>query len=191
MKPWLLLALGACLGAGIVLIPAFLEHVHSLRHDAQRAADIAHTNVTFSFVAKGSMAAVAPLFGAGRERVWAPGWQPDVLWPTDGGDRSGMIFTVPHGHTQAVWVNTRLDLSNGNVQYVYVVPETLATVITIGMRPDHGSAHVTVTYDRTALTAGANARVLQLAEHDKQAGREWQHQINAFLSSGSRAIKAQ
>jgi hypothetical protein len=186
MKPWLLLVLGASLGAGVVLIPAFVEHVHSPRHDAQRGADVAHTSVTFSFVAKGSMAAVAPLFGAGGERGWAPGWQPDVLWPTDGGDRSGMVFTVAHGHTRAVWVNTRLDLGNGDVQYVYVVPETLATVITIEMRPDHGATHVTVTYDRTALTADANARVLQLAEHDKQAGSEWGHQINSFLAPGSK-----
>ena len=183
MRPLLLLALGACLGAGIVWIPALIEHVHTLRHDAQRAADLVHTSVTFSFVAKGSMAAVAPLFGAGREREWAPGWHPEILWPADGGDRSGMIFAVAHGHAQAVWVNTRLDLRNGDIQYVYVVPEILATVITIGIRPDHDEAHVTVTYERTALTADANARVLQLAEHDKQAGSEWQHQINGLLTS--------
>jgi hypothetical protein len=185
MRPWLLLALGACLGAAAVLIAPLVEHVHSLRHDVQGAAGVVHTSVTFSFVAKGSMDAVAPLFGAGRERAWAPGWQPEILWPTDGRDRSGMIFTVAHGHTQSAWVNTRFDLRNGDVQYVYVVPETLATVITIGMRPDHGATHVTVTYDRTALTEVANARVLQLAEHDKQAASKWQNQINGFLASGS------
>lgn len=183
MRPWLLLAIGACVGGAVALIPAFAAHVHSLRHNAQRGANVVHTSVTFSFVAKGSMAAVAPLFGADKERAWAPGWQPDVLWPADGSDRSGMIFTVAHGHTQAVWVNTRFDLRSGDVQYVYVVPETLATVITIGMRPDHGAARVTVTYDRTALTADANAHVLELAEHDKQAGSEWQQQINSFLTS--------
>ncbi len=186
MKPWLLLALGACLGGGVVMMPAFMEHLHSLRHDAQRAAGVVHTSVTFSFLAKGSMATVAPLFGARGERVWAPGWEPNVLWPTGDGDRSGMVFTVAHGHTRAVWINTRFDLQNGDVQYVYVVPQALATLITIGMRPDLRATRVTVTYDRTALTADANAHVLELAEHDKQAESEWEHQVNGFLAAESR-----
>lgn len=64
-----------------------------------------HFQNDFSFVAQAPMGVAAPLFGANRERVWAPDWNPVFLWPRDVADQPGMVFTVDHGDNIAVWVN--------------------------------------------------------------------------------------
>jgi hypothetical protein len=94
-----------------------------------------HFQNDFSFVAQAPMGVTAPLFGANRERVWAPDWNPVFLWPRDVADQPGMVFTVDHGDNIAVWVNTVFDLAAGRVQYVYVLPDVVATVISLQLVP--------------------------------------------------------
>lgn len=173
---------GGVIGAAVALaVPRLWAHLHG--HGAGGGA-LAHTEATFRFTAEAPMAEVAPLFGADRERVWAPGWNPRFLHPRPAADRRGMVFTVPHGHTDAVWVNSELDLARGVVQYVYVIPGALATLITLHLTPAGAHTDVEVSYERTALTPAVNARVHDLAAKDAQAGPEWSHQINAYLHRG-------
>src|SRR5262245_28644521 len=112
---------------------------------------LVHTEEAFEFTADGPMAVVAPLFGADQERVWAPGWEPRFLHPSPAADAAGSVFLVGFGERDAVWVTTQFDLAAGRVQYVYVVPEVLATVITLRITPRGQRTHVAVTYERTAL----------------------------------------
>ncbi|HEX4456448.1 MAG TPA: hypothetical protein VIA18_00680 [Polyangia bacterium] len=143
----------------------------------------AHTAVTFAFDADGPMSQVMPLFGADRERVWADDWAPTFVHPSPAKDERGMVFLVKHGQLEATWVNTELDLARGHVQYAYVIPATLATLITIRASARTAkTTHVEVTYERTALTAAANAHVAHLAKADGDAGPEWARQINAYLA---------
>ena len=143
----------------------------------------AHTAVTFAFDADGPMTEVMPLFGADRERVWADDWAPTFIHPAPAADQRGMVFVVKHGQLEATWINTELDFARGAVQYAYVVPGAMTTLITI-----HASArnptttHVEVTYERTALDAAANEHVAHLANGDRNAGPDWARQINAYLA---------
>jgi len=144
-----------------------------------------HTHREFEFIAAAPIDVAAPLFGAERERVWAPGWDPKFVWPENAKDQEGMVFMLAHGNKNAIWVNTSFDLKANRIQYVYVVPGTLVTVITLNLAPNERSTHVAVTYDRTALTETANKLVLENAEHDASAGPEWGKQINDYLKSRS------
>ena len=150
---------------------------------ASQTQTLAHTERTFQFVASAPMERVAPLFGAARERDWEHGWNPVFLWPETTTDREGMVFTVAHGHTESVWVNTQYDVERGRFQYVYVIPDTLATVITLSLQPRGQATAVTVRYDRTALNAEASSRVQAMAEQDKNAAPEWERRINEYLNS--------
>ena len=145
-----------------------------------------HTSEQFTFVANASMAEVFPLFGADRERVWAPGWNPRFVWPSTPGDRQGMVFEVPHRGKTATWVNTVFDPTAGQVQYVYVLPEVVSTVITLNLQPTNGGTRVVVQYERTSLSADADAVVKGMAEQDRAAGPEWGSQINAYLAGVNR-----
>jgi hypothetical protein len=145
----------------------------------------ARSVVTFAFDAAGPMSDVMPLFGADRERVWADGWDPQFVFPSPAADRPGMVFRVAHGHVEATWVNTQLDFARGAVQYVYVVPGAMTSLITIHASPRGAGTHVEVTYERTALDPAANDHVMRMADGDKSAGPDWARQINAYLAKAT------
>jgi hypothetical protein len=123
-----------------------------------------------------------PLFGADKERAWAADWEPIFLWPQKAFDQEGMVFTVRQGEKNAVWVNTAFDPIGRRIQYVYVIPEVVVTVITLELMPDGHCTAVGVVYERTALAAAANDIVRDMAARDRVAGAEWSRQINAYLS---------
>jgi hypothetical protein len=158
-------------------------------HLRQRnAPGSAHERSQFDFVARAPYAQVFPLFGAEKERVWAgKEWDPSFVYPKPAADVEGAVFTVKHGHTTiAPWVNTAFDPQSGHVQYVYMIPETLTTLIDIHITPqDPQNTKVNVVYERTALTAGGDERVRRMAEHDRRSGAEWAEQINGYLQSAA------
>jgi len=185
MRSYVMFLIGTLVGAGATLLPKLVTHVHAAHSHVVGGPGtaLAHTEEKFEFTAHGSMEVVGPLFGADKERVWAPGWNPSFVWPAPAADQRGMVFRISHGDLHATWINTQFDLKNGNVQYAYVIPNALVTLITIKMEPRGNDTHVWVSYDRTALSAEANAHVMHLAEQDQKAGAEWEEQINGYLQS--------
>jgi hypothetical protein len=141
-----------------------------------------HTREQFSLLANAPFEIAWPLFGADNERAWAPDWKPVFLWPEMAFDQEGMVFMVRQGEKDAVWVNTAFDRIAGRIQYVYVIPDVVVTVITLLLTPDGHSTAIDVVYERTALAAGANEVVKDMAARDSVAGKEWSQQINSHLS---------
>jgi hypothetical protein len=141
-----------------------------------------HTLETFHFSVAAPLAVAFPLFGANRERLWAPDWEPVFIWPSEPDDRSGMVFTVAHGERHATWVNTDFDPVAGHIRYVYVLPEVMTTVITLRLREHQAATDVQVRYERTSLNEAADERVRELARHDALAGPEWASQIANYLA---------
>ena len=141
-----------------------------------------HTREKFSLVANAPFDIAWPLFGADKERAWAPDWEPDFLWPEKALDQEGMVFKIRLGDRHAVWVNTALDRMAGRIQYVYVIPDVVLTVITLRLAPNGGATAVEVFYERTALSSLANESVREMAARDASAGMEWSRLINGHLS---------
>jgi hypothetical protein len=146
------------------------------------AAPLLHTREQFSLMANAPFEVAWPLFGADAERAWAPDWEPVFLWPEKALDQEGMVFKVRHGEKTAVWVNTAFDPIERRIQYVYVIPDVVVTVITLELMPDGHSTAVRVVYERTALAATANELVKDMAARDRAAGGDWSRQLNAILS---------
>jgi len=168
--------------------PRVQANLHSTHcgHKAVTAAGTAraHTDEKFAFTAQAPMERVAPLFGADKERTWDPRWEPQFVYPLPAADKRGMVFMVAHGNHKAVWVNTQLDWKNGRVQYVYLIPDMLATLITLQLTAEGEKTRVEVEYERTALTADADEQVRLMAEKDRAAGPEWEGQVNGYLKMG-------
>jgi hypothetical protein len=171
----LLVGLGLGLLAGILIV--------ARPSSAQSSASLAHTDRTFEFIAFAPMARVAPLFGAWRERDWSHDWNPVFVWPDAPADREGMVFTVAHGHRASVWVNTQYDPEHGRFQYVYVIPDVMATLLTLRLEPREAHTVVRVRYERTALSADASSMVESMAQQDDRAAPDWEHQINTYLGA--------
>ena len=142
---------------------------------------VMHSDERFEFTVNGPYERVFPLFGAWGERAWAEGWNPRFIWPHPAADRPGMVFTQDNEGQAATWVNTEFDSESGRVQYVYVLPEVLATVVTLRVERLGEGTHVRVRYERTALAAQAEARVQRMARSDRDAGSEWASAIQAYL----------
>jgi hypothetical protein len=196
MKASLIFTTGlVCGGVAVMLIPraaAFLHaNAHSISggHDSTATTKRAHTEEKFEFTVDGPMAEVAPLFGAEKERLWAPEWNPQFLHPVPASDERGMVFTTVHGQHHASWVNTEFDLQNGRIQYAYLIPGGMVTLVTLRLSPEGQKTHVEVEYDRTALSEDADSHVRHLADQDRTAGAEWEKQINAYFSSRAPVVK--
>jgi hypothetical protein len=140
-----------------------------------------HTREQFEFIADAPLDVAWPLFGAYGERAWAPDWDPIFVWPEAATDEEGMVFKVAQGDHTAVWVNTALDRTANRIQYVYVIPDLVVTVITLRLTQIGSATHVAVTYERTTLAATAAEAVNLMAGRDKMAGPEWARQINRYL----------
>src|SRR3974390_2093404 len=191
MKAVGLFVAGALCGAAVMAIPKLVGHFHKETHATLAGRNAAsgsrlHTEEQFEFTANGPMEQVAPLFGADKERVWAAGWDPQFVFPNPGTDKEGMVFTIDHHHRRALWVNTELDLKNGRVQYVYVVPDTMATRIALRLTPAGDKTHVAVTYERTALSSDADEHVRQMADGDRGSGPDWEKAVNSYLEKTRR-----
>jgi hypothetical protein len=186
LKYSVMLGLGALLGIAVAMLPRLSERLGLLPKSSPAgpsAAERAHTERTFEFVADGPMSIVAPLFGAEKERLWAPGWNPTFVWPASAEDRQSMVFAVTSQHGTAVWINTSFEPATGRFQYAYVVPNSMTTLITLNLRPDGRRTHVAVTYSRTALSEDSDALVERMADQDANSGPEWAGQINDYLKS--------
>ena len=177
---------GALFATVFAAIPKAIAHLHPAippDHGSEHPTgqNRAHTHEEFAFTANGTMEQAAPLFGADGERVWVDSWDPQFLFPRPGSDKQGMVFTIDRHGSHAVWVNTEFDLKNGRMQYVYVVPSVMASLITLRLAPSGDKTEVTVIYERTSLSMEADDRVRQMAEADREAGPKWEEAINRYL----------
>jgi hypothetical protein len=179
-----LFVLGIVCGVVAMVAPRIVMHLHAAlqrAHGGGSGTERVHTEEKFAFTARGRMEDVAPLFGADKERVWSPEWNPKFIHPLPAADEQGMVFAVAHDHLKATWVNTEFDLKNGTIQYVYMIPDALVTVITLRLEPERDQTRVEVEYDRTALSAAADAHVRHMAEGDRGSGPEWEKEVNGYL----------
>ena len=181
---------GLLIGASFMLLPPLAARIHAADHTAHSPSDSAesatqatHTRRTFEFTVRLPKEAAAPLFGADKERAWAPGWNPAFLWPANAKDQQGMVFTIAHGQKTAIWLAPTYDLAAGFIQYAYVIPDVMVTLITVKLTPQDEWTHVVVQYERTALNADAKDMVLQMAEHDGTSGPEWEKQISNYVGT--------
>lgn len=122
------------------------------------------------------------LFTPEGERLWAPGWDPSYPDPerTEG---VGAVFVTEHGGRRTTWVMT--ERSSDAVAYARVAAN--ATAGTVEVRVVDASptrTTVRVTYDLTALSAGAVAELTRFAENYEHEMAEWTQQIAELLNPG-------
>jgi hypothetical protein len=173
---WIALLCAIVAGGSAVLL--MQEHWRGQPEDKE----LQHVRNRFQFAIDAPAGKAFPLFGANRERVWAPDWNPEFIYPSPIADVEGAVFLVKHGHRDAVWLNTAFDEANGHIQYVYVLPGVMATRIDIHLLPlNEQRTQVEVVYERTALRTDANTMVAQRGDSDSKMGPEWEAQIESYL----------
>jgi hypothetical protein len=174
----------ACRFLGAAVLSAFAQGCLSQRPSAAPA----HAISRFRFTVAAPFARVAPQFGPEAERAWGDAqWNPQFIYPQPGRDIAGAVFTVPHGRSNSIWVNTNYDPVGGRMQYVYVIANAMVCVIDVhvtSIDPMHTA--VDVIYTRTALSAEHNEVIAHLAQKDDQSGPVWQRYVEHALGMDGR-----
>ena len=79
---------------------------------------------------------VFPLLCPVREADWVPGWTTGMVLSESGTAEQGCIFTTPDDDKEAIWIITRYDLDNTEVEMYKVAPGKTLGHIEIKVRAD-------------------------------------------------------
>jgi hypothetical protein len=127
-----------------------------------------------------------PLFSPLGERLWVPGWDPELLHPPGASWERGLVFRTAEGRGEAVWIVTALDRQRHEVEYHRVEAGRYVARVTVHCRP-HASrqTEVHVSYLFVGLSEPGNEDVAAMSPQLYQEKmRRWQEWIGRHLSRG-------
>lgn len=130
---------------------------------------------------------VFPLFEPIDEKLWAEGWEPEMLHPESGAAQQGAVFLTRHpGEPVTIWTIARYEPDKHQISYVRVTPESrLAWVDIQCVGNEDGTTSATISYTFTALSELGNQFIEQFTEaHYREWMTSWEAAINHFLRHG-------
>ncbi|MFZ6001691.1 MAG: hypothetical protein ACOYW3_14370 [Bacteroidota bacterium] len=144
---------------------------------------------TASFVVKAPIEKAFPLFGPVREKEWAAGWEPQIIYSNHPEVEEHMIFKTPprhDGESEYIWIVTQYQPRDYFIEYTV---STLQRVwfITVKCESQNDHTRVSVTYSYTGLTPEGNQMNKQALDRMYANNlKDWEEAINYFLSTGKR-----
>ena len=168
-----------------MLLPVLTQ----LRPGIAVAAALEQRTQSFTIALQGSVTDATPLFGPVREAESAPGWAPHFLYPPEGAQREGVVFTTTTSKgNERLWLLTAYDIKEGRVDYVIITPGFIANEVKIRVVSDGDrQCKATITYRHSALAPEGNEEVNNLDAHWADQQRvHWETAINALLAQRRR-----
>lgn len=129
---------------------------------------------------------VFPLLCPVREADWVPGWEAGMVLSNSGFAEQDCMFTTPDGEGEAIWIITRHDLENSEVEMYKVAPGKTVGHIEIKVSAAAADcSKVEIAYAFTALGPAGEA----FLETFTQAWfdtfmQTWQAAMNHYLATG-------
>lgn len=127
------------------------------------------------------------LFTAAGERLWVPGWSPQILGPLP--QQPGLVFLTGAGSEFTIWTVIESDPDRGRLRYSRVTPGSRAGIVAVSVVAADGGSEVEVAYDLTALEPnGTNALEPYAPHHFAKMMDEWRSLIGVHTKqSGNSA----
>ena len=152
-----------------------------------RSARISRTSV---IILNASLKKVFPLFGPIKEKEWAAGWEPQVLYATTDSEEH-MVFKTRSHHGQepdSTWTVSNYRPDQAFIEYTVFAPERIWWIT---IECSEGKAEETteakITYTYTGLTESGNVMnekaLATMYRHDL---KDWEAAINHYLETGKR-----
>jgi hypothetical protein len=139
-----------------------------------------------SFIVKARIENTFPLFGPIREKEWAVGWEPEVVYATHSEVEQYMIFKTPGKlpDEKYTWIVTQYRPEEYLIEYTVSAQDRI-WFITVRCKSQREYTAVTVTYTYTGFTEAAHQLNKQAIEkmfaHEL---KDWEEAVNYFLQSG-------
>ncbi len=144
---------------------------------------------TASFLVNAEIENAFPLFGPIREKEWATGWEPQIIYSRSSEVEVHMIFKTAASNPdekEYIWVVTQYRPADFFIEYTV---STLQRIwfITVSCKPQQDSTLVSVTYSYIGLTEEGN-KINKLASEKMFADnlKDWEEAINYYITTGKR-----
>ena len=136
------------------------------------------------FDLEGPIADVFNLFSPLGERLWVPGWSPELLYPPGVSWQRGQIFRTRSDHHEAVWVVTDLAPSLQRVEYHRVEPEHYVARVTVRCTgPAVNKTEVIVSYVFVGLSDAGNAEIAEMTDVSfARRMDQWKEWIDRYMA---------
>jgi hypothetical protein len=103
---------------------------------------------------------VFALFSPLGERLWVPGWNPELLHPPGAEWEAGLIFRTREEGQEAIWLITHLDRTQRLVAYHRAEPGRFVATVEVTCAADgNGLTNVRTRYRFVGLTAAGNTEI--------------------------------
>jgi hypothetical protein len=113
------------------------------------------------------------LFSPLGERLWVPGWNPEILHPPDVAWEQGQIFRTREERGDAIWVVSALDRAGHRAEYHRVEPNRYVARVRVQCTASaDGTTGVTTSYQFVGLSPEGNGEIAAMtaeAYADKMA----------------------
>ena len=139
----------------------------------------------------GAIDRVFPLFGPVREKLWAHGWEPEIVYATSQEPEERMIFRTRSAFPEEAyytWTVSQYRPSAWLIEYVVTTPNRL-WFIRVRCEAVAGNTSARIAYTYTALNDLGTA--LNRVALDKLFDRNlmvWEVAINHYLQTGNMLI---
>lgn len=141
---------------------------------------------------EGSIEDVFPLFGPVREKDWADGWDPEIIFSETNLVEQHMVFRTLSTNPDEKyfrWVITQYFPDQHTIEYT-VSTENRVWCINVKCSQHSSETLATISYTYIGLTPEGNRlnreALLKMYAHDL---RDWEEAINYYLQCGKRLMK--
>jgi hypothetical protein len=143
---------------------------------------------TQSIILNGSLDKVFPLFGPIKEKEWADGWNPEVIYSTSNLVEEKMVFTskaIFPDEPDYTWVISKFQPESAFIEYLVFTQERFWIILVKCAGKSEETTIAKITYTYTGLTENGNSlNELALEKMYSQDLRDWEKAINYYLETG-------
>ncbi len=124
-----------------------------------------------------------PLFTPLGELHWAAGWNPEILYPSDGHPVEGLLFRT-NDHGGMYWWLTRYEPEKHVIEYHAIIPDGFARNIRVECKAAGNRTEVIVTDTYIGLSEHGNQFVRSMDEASyKRKMKGWAEPISQYLKT--------
>jgi hypothetical protein len=127
---------------------------------------------------------VFPLLCPVRELDWVEGWNPRAVYTYSGIAEQDCVFIIPDSDREAIWMITRYNPENFQLEFIKITPGFTAGKIEIRLAEDAaGNTEAEVSYGYTALSESGAEFVKNFSEavYGKFM-KKWEDALNDYLA---------